>query len=449
VAEGERSRIRLGRRGEAVCFGKTGTAGVSGVGATRLARSPLMHKATRRLFLQLTGSVGAAVALAGRSAEAASTTPERGSDMRADALTLFLCGDVMLGRGIDQILPHRGDPVLHEPYVRSAITYVELAEATSGPIPRSVAFDYVWGDALDALRRAAPAARIVNLETSITDSTEFAPKGINYKMHPANVPVLTAADIDCCVLANNHLLDWSQAGLLETLRTLEDAGIRCAGAGRDVDQAAVPAILPTAGDARVLVFAFGATSSGIPRTWAAESGRPGINLLPDLSDRTVAEIAARARAVRRQGDVLVASIHWGGNWGYEVPAEHGAFAHGLIDWAGFDVVHGHSSHHPKAIEIHQGKPILYGCGDFLNDYEGITGEEEFRGDLAVMYLPRLALPGGALVEFALEVFQIRRFRLERAARADTAWLQARLDRESRRFGARIELREENRLAVVW
>ena len=375
--------------------------------------------------------------------------PERAGETRSDGATMFLCGDVMLGRGIDQILPHPGDPALHERFVSSAWSYVELAEAASGPIPHSVAYAYVWGDALDALRRVNPAVRIVNLETSITASAHFDPKGINYKMHPANIRVLTVAAIDCCVLANNHVLDWGQAGLSETLRTLEEAGIRLAGAGRSAEQAAAPAILPRAGRARVLVFAFGARSSGIPPTWAAERGRPGVNLLRDLSERTVEGIAASVQAVRRHGDLLVASIHWGGNWGYEVPPEQIAFAHGLIERAGFDVIHGHSSHHPKAVEVYQGRPILYGCGDFLNDYEGIAGEEGFRPDLAVMYLPRLASPGGTLVEFPLEVFQIRRFRLQRVSRADTAWLQARLDRESRRFGTRVELREENTLAVVW
>jgi poly-gamma-glutamate capsule biosynthesis protein CapA/YwtB (metallophosphatase superfamily) len=375
--------------------------------------------------------------------------PERAGEIRSPGCTLFLGGDVMLGRGIDQILPHPGDPALHEPYVGSATTYVELAEAASGPIPKSVDYAYVWGDALDALQRVDPAARILNLETSITDSADFAPKGINYKMHPANIRVLTIAEIDCCVLANNHVLDWGQAGLLQTLRTLEEAGIRVAGAGRNPEQAAASAILPLAGQGRVLVYAFGAASSGIPRPWAAGDGKPGVNLLRDLSERTVEAIVARVQAVRRQGDLLVASIHWGGNWGYDVPPEQIAFAHKLIERAGFEVVHGHSSHHPRAIEVHQGRPILYGCGDFLNDYEGISGEEEFRPDLAVMYLPRLASAGSMLVEFPLEVFQIRRFRLQRASRADTAWLQARLDRETRRFGTRIELREENRLAVVW
>jgi poly-gamma-glutamate capsule biosynthesis protein CapA/YwtB (metallophosphatase superfamily) len=408
-----------------------------------------MHEASRRLFLQLTGGAGAALARPVGSWTGAAAMLEREGKVRSAGWTLFLCGDVMLGRGIDQILPHPGHPALHESYVRSATTYVELAEAASGPIPTTVDYAYVWGDALDALQQVDPAVRIVNLETSITDSADFAPKGINYKMHPANIRVLTVAEIDCCVLANNHVVDWGQAGLLQTLRTLEEAGIRVAGAGRDAEQAAAPAILPLASQARVLVFAFGATSSGIPRSWAAADGKPGVNLLRDLSERTAETIAARVQAERRQGDLLVASIHWGGNWGYDIPPEQIAFAHGLIERAGFDVVHGHSSHHPKAIEVHQGRPILYGCGDFLNDYEGISGEEEFRPDLAVMYLPRLGSPGGMLVELPLEVFQIRRFRLQRASRADTAWLQARLDRESRRFGTRIELREENRLAVKW
>ena len=409
----------------------------------------MIQDGSRRLFLQLTGGACAALAAPARSRAGAAAMVERERATRPASSTMFLCGDVMLGRGIDQILPHPGDPALHEPYVGCATTYVELAEAASGAIPNSVPYAYVWGDALDALERVEPAVRIVNLETSITDSADFAAKGINYKMHPANISVLPVADIDCCVLANNHVLDWGQAGLLETLRTLEEAGIHMAGAGRSAEQAAAPAVLPLAGQARVLVFAFGAMSSGIPRTWAAEHDRPGINLLRDLSERTVERIAAQVQPVRREDDLLVASIHWGGNWGYDVPSEQIAFAHGLIERAGFDVVHGHSSHHPKAIEIHQGRPILYGCGDFLNDYEGIAGEEEFRPDLAVMYLPRLASRGGTLVEFPLEVFRIRRFRLQRASRADTAWLQARLDRESRRFGTRVELREGNRLAVGW
>src|SRR5207248_5995412 len=69
------------------------------------------------------------------------------------AVKLFLCGDVMTGRGIDQALPHSVNPVLYERYIRDAHAYVELAEAANGPIPRPVGFDYIWGDALRSEER--------------------------------------------------------------------------------------------------------------------------------------------------------------------------------------------------------------------------------------------------------------------------------------------------------
>jgi poly-gamma-glutamate capsule biosynthesis protein CapA/YwtB (metallophosphatase superfamily) len=367
------------------------------------------------------------------------------SESRAD-LTLFLCGDVMPGRGIDQILPHPGDPRLHEGGTASALTYVELAEAANGPMPRSVAFSYVWGDALAALGRRKPDLRIANLETSITRHDVPWPKGINYRMSPQNVGCLAAMRFDCCVLANNHVLDWGLAGLTETLETLQRERIATAGAGRDRDAAAAPAVL-TAGARRVLVFGFGTLTSGIPAAWAAGSARPGVNLLRDLSEQTLDAIAHQAAAAKRPGDLLVASLHWGGNWGYPVPDDHRRFAHGLIDRAGFDVVHGHSSHHAKGIEIYRDKLILYGCGDFLNDYEGIEGYERYRDDLAVAYLATCT-PTGELRALALLAFCIRRFCLKQAAPADVAWLQATLDRESMKLGTRV-VAADGWLAARW
>jgi hypothetical protein len=86
------------------------------------------------------------------------------------AITLFLAGDVMAGRGVDQIMAHPSAPELHEPDVTDAREYVRLAEQMSGPLPRAVGSDYVWGDALAEWERLAPAARVINLETSITRS---------------------------------------------------------------------------------------------------------------------------------------------------------------------------------------------------------------------------------------------------------------------------------------
>jgi poly-gamma-glutamate synthesis protein (capsule biosynthesis protein) len=269
-------------------------------------------------------------------------------------MTLFLAGDVMTGRGIDQALPNPSDPHLREPSVRDARDYVALAEAMNGPIPRSVNISYIWGIALRVLDDLKPDARIVNLETSVTQSSDYWPdKGIHYRMHPRNVDCLTAAGLDCCVLANNHVLDFGYAGFRETLETLRDARLAFAGAGRDGAEAAAPAVVDLGAKGRVLVFALGCKTSGIPFAWSAGKDQPGINLLSDLSEETTRATAAQIAEHRRPGDVVVASIHWGGNWGYAVPRSERAFAHALIDRSCVDCVHGHSSHHAKGIEIYR------------------------------------------------------------------------------------------------
>ena len=343
----------------------------------------------------------------------------------------MLAGDVMLGRGIDQILRHSVDPAIYESYARSATDYVALAEEKNGPIPRHAPPEYVWGDALPILAARQPRARIVNLETAVTTSDRPWPgKGINYRMHPANVDVLAAARIDCAVLSNNHVLDWGSSGLLETLATLHRAGIRTAGAGANVAEASAPAIIGVP-DGRVLVFAFGHESAGVPLAWAALPSRAGVHLLPDLSRETALRVAREIKAFpRKAGDRVILSIHWGGNWGYDVPAEQERFAKTLIDEGAADVVHGHSSHHPKRVELYRGRLILYGAGDLINDYEGIGGYEEFRPELSLIYLPALS-PSGTLESMLLVPLRMKRFRLNRATREEAEWLRQMLTRESR------------------
>ena len=365
-------------------------------------------------------------------------------------VTLFLCGDVMSGRGIDQILHEFAPPQLFEPYVRDARRYVELAEQFNGPIPRKADYTYVWGDALAELRRRKPDARIVNLETSITAGGEPWPeKGIHYRMHPGNVSLLTAAGIDVCSLANNHVMDWGYGGLEETLETLGRARIRTAGAGRTRTEAEAPAVVEVTGKGRVIVFSFGEESSGIPDEWASSPDRPGVNLLSDLSEATASRIGARVRAMKRPGDVVVASIHWGGNWGYGIAGGHRRFAHLLLDRGGVDLVHGHSSHHAKGIEVYNGKLILHGCGDLITDYEGIGGYEEFRGDLGLMYFVRVDTDTGKLVGLEMVPMQMRKFRLNRTSRQDATWLRDTLNREGKRLGTRLELQDDGTLVLHW
>lgn len=367
----------------------------------------------------------------------------------SEAITLFLCGDVMTGRGVDQILPCPSDPTLHEPYVQSAVEYVAMAEQANGSIRKPVSPSYIWGDALDELDRIAPAVRIVNLETSVTTSNAYEHKGINYRMHPANTPCLTAAKIDCCVLANNHVLDWGRPGLDDTTRTLREAGIKTVGAGRDLKEAWEPAVIGVSARSRVLVFAAGTADSGVELDWAAGESASGVAFLRELSEKTAAWITRRVQSAKRPGDIAVFSIHWGGNWGYHVPGEHQAFARKLIDLGMIDVVYGHSSHHPKGIEVYKNRPILYGCGDFLNDYEGIGGYEEFRSHLVLAYFVTVDARTGSLSRLEMAPFQIKRFRLQNASAEDAAWLRNVMAREARPAGVQVNVDARNHLILSW
>ena len=353
----------------------------------------------------------------------------------ATELPLLFAGDVMLGRGIDQILAAPSAPVLYEDYIKDARGYVRLAERANGPVPRAVSTEYVWGAARDTLADRS-LRRILNLETAITTSdTPWADKGIHYRMHPGNVGCLMAIAPDCLVLANNHVLDWGREGLVETLETLEAAGIPAVGAGRNRAEAAQPVSLPGADNGRLLVFAAGHGDSGIPSDWAAGESRPGVHYLPDLGEKTTAQLAERISACRRAGDTVVFSIHWGSNWGYQIPEAHRRFAHALIDTAGVDVVHGHSSHHPRTFEVHDGRLILYGCGDLINDYEGIGETPPYRADLALLYRPTFT--EGRLQRMELDPFSIRRLQLQSCSRPDRAWLAGVLDRQAQRFGGTV------------
>ncbi|MFI9647038.1 CapA family protein [Streptomyces sp. NPDC052040] len=359
--------------------------------------------------------------------------------------TLFLGGDVMLGRGVDQILPHPGDPALREAYVRDARDYVALAEAANGPVPRPSGFERPWGEALPVLDAAAPEVRVINLETSVTRQDDFAPgKGVHYRMTPANLPCLAAVRPDVCALANNHVLDFGRRGLTETLHALAAAGLRSAGAGPDAAAAREPAAVPLGGG-RVLVFSFGMPSSGIPEHWAATGRRSGVDLLSGPTAASATAFTERLRHHRRPGDLTVASVHWGTNWGYDISRAQIRFAHALVD-AGVDIVHGHSSHHPRPLEAYRDRLVLYGCGDLVDDYEGIGGHERYRDELRLLYLVTVDRATGELAGVRMVPLRSRALRLEHATSEDAAWLRDALDRCSRALGTRVRLDPDHTLA---
>jgi poly-gamma-glutamate synthesis protein (capsule biosynthesis protein) len=362
-------------------------------------------------------------------------------------MRLFLCGDVMLARGIDQILAEPCDPKLYEPYMDDARDYIQIAEHGSGPIPRSVAPEYPWGDALALLDAAGPDVRIINLETSITRRGAHDPsKQIHYRVSPENAATLSAARVDVCTLANNHVLDWGEPGLLDTLDTLDALGIAHCGAGRNLDDAKRPAVIER-GAQRIAVFAVGCADAGVPSWWAGTADRAGVFVLEELDDVAVRAVRDAVERWRGADTVIVLSIHWGGNWGFGIPRAHRNFARDVIDHAGVDIVHGHSSHHVKGIEVHRGHPILYGCGDLLTDYEGIRGNELYRGELSLLYLLTLDATG-ALGRLDMIPTRMRRFQITEAELEDARWLAATLTRSGDALGTSVVL-TGSRLQLAW
>ena len=153
----------------------------------------------------------------------------------------------------------------------------------------------------------------------------------------------------------------------------------------------------------------------------------------------IASATAVAEAMQedaRPGDLRVVSVHWGGNWGYDVPADHRRFARRLVE-AGVHVVHGHSSHHPRPVEMYRGGLVLYGCGDLVNDYEGIAPHGSLRSDAGCLYAATLDRASGALQRLQVVPLQLRRFRLQRADAPARRWLERVFNEEGPGRGTRV------------
>jgi poly-gamma-glutamate capsule biosynthesis protein CapA/YwtB (metallophosphatase superfamily) len=282
-------------------------------------------------------------------------------------ITLALTGDVMLGRGVD--------------------------EALGGMRP-----DEPWGDTLSLLGSAD--LRIINLECAITtheNPWNRTPKTFHFRADPSRaIGVLRAARIDACSLANNHTLDFQEEGLLDTLKHLDGAGIRHAGAGRDLAEAARQAILDGPDEEKVALLAF--TDNEPP--FAAGVDRPGTNYLPtSLAPEVLDRVEEAIAGAREAGaDTILFSNHWGPNM-IERPRDlFRRFARAVVD-RGADVYFGHSAHVFQGVEVYRGKPILYDTGDFIDDY---AVDERLRNDRSFVFL--VSVEGG---EFRrLELFPV-------------------------------------------
>lgn len=411
--------------------------------------------------------------------------------------TLTFVGDVMLGRLIDQLYPtHVNNPLDQRIAARFIKDYPHLL-GHDHYTPSSP-----WGTTLPLLRTSD--LTLINLETSATTTCEPWPdKTFNYRMHPANLaPILHAAHVDYASLANNHTLDFGADGLVETVWTLRDAGITFAGAGAATDEAYKPAVLwlprsvqeyharhvdgqkvsgQTQPERGYAVHVYSASDH--PREWGVV---PTFHLI-DYSPATRARLrtllcsdGARSHPhppAQAEGEsetfhhrehhhhplptstypapaLKVFSVHWGPNYSWRPADRIRSLAHFLIDECGVDIVHGHSSHHVQGVERYHGKIIIYGCGDFVDDY---AFHADYRNDLGAVWRVLVKERGGGndgtLVLDRLEIFPTRidRFRalLLDVHGEDHGWVRSKIGELSRDFGTNVrkEVGEQGQIVV--
>lgn len=322
-------------------------------------------------------------------------------------ITLALVGDVMLGRGVNEAL-------------------------------RTLRPEHLWGDVLPLLNSVD--LRIINLECAVTEHKQpwtHTPKVFHFRADPSVVEVLRVANVDGCSLANNHTLDFEEQGLLDTLQHLEAAGISYAGAGRNREEAAQPALLEARTDHirnRVALLAF--TDNEPP--FAAGTDRPGTNYLPvSLEPTVLARVEAVVTTAREAGaDIVVFSNHWGPNMVQRPPDLFRRFARAVLD-RGADIYYGHSAHIFQGVEIYNSKPILYDTGDFIDDY---AIDPKLRNDWSFLF--RISLKEAKLRRLELFPVTLHYAQVESASGAEREAIFDRMERLSREMGTAFTRRED-------
>lgn len=286
-------------------------------------------------------------------------------------------------------------------------------------------------------------------------------------MHPENLKVLSEGCVDFVRLANNHTLDYGVSGLKDTIRGVKELGVKYAGVEEEsVEGARVPAVLglprvsasSTEVKHRIHVY----SASDHPGDWSVI---PEFHLIDHSpTSRRLLKTLLTTPSESQEAikpDLKIFSVHWGPNYTWQPSPQIRDLAHFLIDECGVDIVHGHSAHHVQGVEKYNGKVIIYGCGDFVDDY---ALNEEFRNDLGGVWRVVVSSHGsdsdsnsnssGRRLELdRLEMFPTRcdRFQvtLLDVDDEDHGWVRRKITRLSEELGTRVrrELGSEGQVVV--
>lgn len=304
----------------------------------------------------------------------------------ADAWTLVAGGDINLDGQVAFHVKQLGLGVDY-PFAGGTATITGHTCCSFAGLPLPVATRTGNGGAVHDLLSLADLA-IANFENPAPDNFTYHPAGFTFSADPDLIEGLANAGIDWVSLANNHIGDAGDQGILDTLQNLDRWGIAHGGAEADLDAARAPSLLD-AGGISVAILGY----DTIKPAYGASATSPGSNQM------SVARVTADVQAARAAGAGLVIVFpHWGVEYSATTTALQRRLAHAAID-AGADLVIGSHTHWAGGIEIYKGRPIFYSLGDFVST----IGRSEQTNESVVL---ELTFVGPRLVQVQMRPFII-------------------------------------------
>ena len=307
------------------------------------------------------------------NAELPRRADETGFDPSA-TWTLFAGGDILLDRGVYETLRVKGRGP-NFPFAGGTAEITSRCRNCS-PLGWDLPRTRRTGNA-GAVREVISGADIAmaNFENPAPNRFTWHKAKTVFTADPTLIDGLVKAGIDYVGIANNHIGDAGNNGILQTIANLKKRGLKYSGAGKDLAAAQRPAILDANGT-KVAILAYDAIAPG----YHAAKGEPGSSKL------TIKAVQAGVKAARKAGaKVVIVFPHWGAEYRYSPFQNQQRLARQIID-AGADMIIGNHAHYAAAVEVYKGKPIWYALGNFVFDQtwseptmEGISLELTFQG----------------------------------------------------------------------
>lgn len=291
--------------------------------------------------------------------------------------TLFAGGDIMLDRGVYDVLRNKGKG---EDFPFDG----GIADITG----RTCCSTFGW--TVPLLKRAGEKGAVrdlissadialANFENPAPNKFSWHTKGTIFSADQTLIDGIVDAGFDVMGVANNHIRDQGGNGLTQTVKNLQKRGLLTAGAGKDLAAARKPAIIETHG-VKVAILAYDAIAAYYHATDTKIGSAP----------MTLKVVKADIKAARAAGaDVVIVFPHWGIEYRATAGAGQQKLARQVID-AGADMIIGNHAHWTAEMEVYKGKPIWYALGNLVFDQtwseetmEGMTLELTFRGKTLV------------------------------------------------------------------